>query len=802
MYLYPLDKSSSITLSNRSNFNLFSLSCEHSREGIIQNLLTDNLINKKTSIVLVPTLEQALYLKQLLAVIDLDSLSLIINNTKEIDEKDLAILRSAAKTTNEDHKVTQFEILENNIQNALQNLEESYGLLNKKIFGERSWRMLSSQKEHFHFHNEVNLVKRKIDVEKINFTQKEYWNIRGRIEEASNTYVNKFSILHKVDCLSPSIYKADNLDEKIVILEKLFNRGNGLLMAFGKLLETISSEIKQEGLEELEQLSAMHAAVNHSLVEYRKKSEIQQTETGITGKIKDVFSSKSDNKEFKALCQQVKFMHDEFAEAKYFELHITAKDINRLTEIDIKEITENAASALSNWEKQIRTYTDTKLKQLSPLNSEHQELRQLAISLSEFLSDLNTAKILKENIEDNTFSLYKKLDLLESTLDKMRTGFTILVDNEDYIEWQSMLAYCKVSTSQIIKGLIGLPTKNWTRIFDQIFISDLLERNQSPRLPKNEVQLEHIDDQATKYRALIKDAIRSKWSIEKRKKLSELKKENKELHNTLIKKNNALELSLTKIITQAPEVLSAMFPIIIVTESAISKVKPLYYKWSECISYNWSQLNSAGSIQIKSYSLKQTVIEESELTENHEKSVRSYFNSNHMDGVTIVGDQLGKIAKSFSQMDNAEKLTTARALSKTMLAANPNLRLFYLRNSCLISTLSDRENSRIVELLSDTGIKEVGHSYDLEETMIDMFVDTSKQCTVLTEDGLLNTSDIVIFDWQYHVVKNLKTLGCQVINMWTANMEDSLARLVDTLNPLLPAKDLDQTTKSLNPSLV
>lgn len=782
MYLYPLDKSSSISLSNRGNFNLFSLSCEHSRKGIIQNLLADNLINKKTSIVLVPTQEQAQYFKQLLTEISLDQLSIIIDHNKEIDEQDLALLRTSAKSSIEDHKVTQFEILENNIQNALKNLKESYELLNKKIFGERSWRMLSSQKEHFHFHNEVNLVKRKIDIEKLNFTQKEYWNIRGRIEEASNTYVNKFSILEKVDCLSPALYKAERLDEKISTLNKLSDKGNSLLMSFGKLLQSIGGEIKQEGLEELEQLSAMHAAVNHSYTEYKNKNVVKTSGNNLAGKIKDVFSSKSQDKEYTVLCQQVKFMCDEFAEAKYFELQVTPKDLNRLTEPDIREITENAALVLSKWEKHIRTYTETKLKQLSPLNSEHEELRQLDTSLSELLSEINTSEILAEQVEDNTFSLYKKLDLLETTLDKIRTGLTILLENEDYIEWQSMLAYCKESTSQIIKGLIGLPTKNWTRIFDQIFISDLLERNQSPRLPKNEVQLEHIDDQATKYRALIKDAIRSKWNIEKEEKLADLRKANKELHNTLVKKNNSIELSLTKLITQAPEALSALFPIMIVTEHAMAKVKPLYYKWSECISYNWSQLSTAGSLQIKGYSLKQTVIEEVELTENHEQSVRSYFNSNHMDGVTIVGDQLGKIAKPFSQMDNAEKITTARALSKTMLAANPNLRLFYLRNNCLISTLSDRENSRIVELLSDTGIKEVGHSYDLEETMIDMFVDTSKQCTVLTEDGLLNTSDIVVFDWQYHVVKNLKTLGCQVIHMWTANMEDSLATLVTTLN--------------------
>ena len=797
MYFNPLVKSSSSTLSKRGNFNLFSLSSQLSRTGVLQNLFVENLINKKTSVVLVPSMEQAQYLRQCLEEIDLASLSIIIDNDKELEGKDLALLRSAAKLTLTDHKITDYEILGSNMENALKNLSESYGLLNKKIFGERSWRTLSSQKEHFHFHNEVNLVKRKIDLEKISFTQKEYWNIRGRIEEASNTYVSKFGLLQKVDCLSPTLYKADHLDDKVVTLEKLLNKGNNLLMSFGDLIETLSNELKQQGLDELEQLSAMNAAVKHSLTEYTRRNKEKGQQTNIQGKLKSVFSAKSKVGDLTQLRQQVKFLSNEFIESKYFDLELPRVHNESFNEVDIQNIVDNADAVLSKWQIIIRTYTDTKLKQMSPLNSEHHDLKRLDKALSSYLQEINAAEILHEQVEDNTFSLYKKLDLLEATLEKMRTGFAILTENEDYIEWKSMLAYCKEGTHQIIQALVGLPIKYWTRIFDQVFIGDLLDRTLSPRLPKNEVQLEHIDELATEYRSLTIDAIKIKWNIEKEKKLAELKKENKQLYATLVKKNNAVDFSWPKIITRSPDIISALYPIMIVTERAITKIKPLYYKWSECISYNWAELSSPGSILLKSYSLKQTVIEDTDLTEDHKTRVRSYFNSDHILYAPIEGDKLGKVTKTFAQMDNIEKLSKARSLSRILLAANPNLRLFYLRNNSLISTLPDRENSRIVEQLSETGIKEVGPNHELEETMMDMFVDPNKQCVLLTEDGLLNTAEVAFFDWQYHVLKNVKALGCQIVNMWTTDMEASQANLLEAVTDKIITVD-DQI---LEPSL-
>ncbi len=794
MYLYPLDKVTHDILSKRSNFNLFSLSNESSRSGIIQNLLVENLLNKKTSIVLVPTLEQAQYVKQCLTEANLDQLSITISDKKEINDKDQAYLRSTAKTTRDNSNLTEFEILKTNANKAINNLKESYDLLNKKIFGERSWRALSSQKEHFNYHSEVNLVKRKIDINQIEFTQKEYWNIRGRVEEASNNYVSKFSILQKVDCLSPNLYKVDHLNDKVVKLEKLLNKGNNLLMSFGNLIEVISSNFKEQGLEELEQLSAMNAAVSHSLTEYIKRNAPDQTSKGLQGKLKKVFSQSSKATGITSLQQQVKFLYDEFSESKFFDLNIPQYQHDKINEAGIKEICDKATKILDNWQTHIQSYADTKLKQMSPLNSEHHELNRLDKALSDYLTEINAAEILNDVVEDNTFSLYKKLDLLETTLEKLRTGFAILTENEDYIEWMSMLAYCKTGTSSIIKALMGLPIMHWTRIFDQIFIGDLLDRNLSPRLPKNEVQLDHIDEISAQHRSLIKDAIKAKWNIEKEAALTQLKKENKQLYTTIVKKNNSLDLNWQKLITQAPETISALFPIMIVTEAAASTIKPLYYKWSECISYNWSQLDDPGLLQIKGFSLKQSVLEEATVSKDLERKLKSYFNSIHIEAKALVGDTLGEVRSTFSLMDNREKLSKAKSLSKILLNSNPNIRLFYLKNGCLISTLSDKDNSRIVELLAETGIKEVSQIHELEDTLNDMFVDTSKQCTILLEDGLLNTADIECFDWQYHTIKNLRTLGYQVINMWTADMPSSDKSLINTL---LSQKEEDLSSQEL-----
>jgi len=543
MFLNPLDKYSAHSLANRSNFNLFTLTDAVSRIGIIQNLIVDNLVNKKTSLVLVPNIDDAHYIKSCLSSAKVDQLCLLVTDNKSISEKDLATLRSVVKNNIPAGGIRDYEILNTNASKAIANLKESYDQLNRKIFGERSWRILSAHKEHFHFHNEVNLVKRKINIDEINFTQKEYWNIRGRIEEASHSYISKFDFLQRVDCLSPSIYQEDHIDSKDVHLEKLINKGDNLLLAFGKLIEVISAEYKREGLDEYEQLSAMNAAIDHSLNDYRSRNEEQQSTKGLQHKLKNVFSQKSKSNGIEQLRQQAKFIFSEFKESKYFSLDLDQPDFDEINDHSIKEITDRATAVLGNWQDYLQTYTDSKLKQLSPLNSENYELKNLDEKLKSFLSEVNDA--------DNTLSFYKKIDLLESILSKLKTGFAILTENEDYIQWRIMLAYCKQGTPKLIEALKSHPVKIWTGIFDQLFMGHLLDKNESPRLPKNISQLQHISDIIDETRNSEIAAITSKWQDEKMSKLNDLKKENKNLYNSIVKKRDIIDLSWSKLIKNA-----------------------------------------------------------------------------------------------------------------------------------------------------------------------------------------------------------------------------------------------------------
>lgn len=791
MYHNPLDKHSAEHLSNRSNFNLFSLVDEVSRVGIIQNLIVDNLINKKTSLVLVPNSIDAQYIQSCLSLAHLDHLSLLVTDNKKISEIDLAKLRSVIKNNSATKAGNDYEILKTNASKSITNLKESYDQLNKKIFGERSWRVLSAHKEHFHYHDEVTLVKRKINLDEITYTQKEYWNIRGRVLDASESYCNKFDFLEKVDCLSPLIYQEESIDSKVILLEKLINKGNNLLLAYGNLIADINSQYKQDGLDEFEQLSAMNAAIDHSLCDYTTRHDGTSTDTSLQGKFKSVFSQKSGPSEIVQLRQQAKFLYTEFKESKFFDLEIDQTDFDILNEHSIREIVDKAASVLSNWQHYISSYSDSKLKQLSPLNSENFELKNLVEKLKTFLTEVNDAEVLNEKVEDNTLSLYKKIDLLELTLEKLKRGFAILTENEDYIEWRIMLAFCNKGTSLLIEALKDHPVKIWTGIFDQLFIGHLLDKNESPRLPKNESQLEHIGEIIAQARSTAYDTIVSKHQIAKTQKLQELRKESKNLHTSIVKKKNALDTSWPKLISQAPDTISAIYPVIIVCQNAVKHIKPLYFKWSECISYNWTSYEDTGSMRIKSFSLRQTVLETEELSDEIDRKLKSYFNSNHIKGIELIGDKVGQVEAPLLQMDNVNKIRIAKAMSQNILGINPQVRLFYLRGGCIISCLADKENIRIVDLLKTSGIKEVGQMYKLGETIVDMLVDTSKQTIVLTEDGLLNTSTIEHFDWQYHNIKTLKTLGCNVVNMWTADIEQGHQTLLD----LVPAKVEDTTER-------
>jgi len=187
-------------------------------------------------------------------------------------------------------------------------------------------------------------------------------------------------------------------------------------------------------------------------------------------------------------------------------------------------------------------------------------------------------------------------------------------------------------------------------------------------------------------------------------------------------------------------------------------------------------------MRIKSFSLKQTVLEVNDKTENIVTKLKSYFNSNHIEGKTLEGNQLGTIQSALTGMDNSEKLRVAKAMSKNIIGINAKVRLFYLKGACIISSLSDKDNLRIVDLLSAYGIKEAGQQYTLEETIVDMLVDTSKKTYVVTEDGLINTEDIDMFDWQYYNIKVMQTLGCELINIWTASKEEAYQMLLDRIS--------------------
>lgn len=802
MYLNPLDSHSAHQISNRSNFNLFSIVNGVSRSGIIQNLIVDNLVNAKTSLVLVPNNHDALFIRSCLSEANLDHLCLLVTDNKTISAKDLAQLRSVVKDTDRSKGNNEFEILTANANKAITNLKESYDQLNKKIFGERSWRVLSAQKEHFHYYNEVNLVKRKIDIDEITFTQKEYWNIRGRIQEASNRYINKFDFLQKVDSLSPSIYQEDHIDDKVVALEKLINKGSHLLHNFGGLIENISNGYKQAGLEDYEQLSAMTAAADHSLSEYIRSSINGETSKGIQGKLKKVFAQTTGESDLTKLRQQVQFLHSEFSESTFFTLDVDKPDFDNLTEHSIKEIIERSTTVLANWQHYLRSYTQSKLKQLSPLNSENYELKTLDEKLGAYLKEVNDAQLLEDKVEDNTLSMYKKIDLLETILEKLRTGFAILTENEDYIEWRIMLAYCKSGTSNLITALKDHPVKAWTGIFDQLFIGNILDKNQSPRLPKNASQLQHICDIISESRSAMSNSIERKWQTQKKSQLVELKKENKNLHTSIAKKKEEIDMSWAQMISKSPNTIAAIYPVIIVCQDAVKNIKPLYYKWSECISYDWTSFSDTGSMRIKGFSLRQTVLETEALNEDVERKLKAYFNSNHIKGENLIGDQIGSVHQSMKELENAEKLRIAKAMSKNILSIDSTIRLFYLKGACIISCLSDKENIRVVDMLTQFGIKEVGQQYSLHETILDMLVDTSKVCYLLTEDGLINTAAIENFDWQYHNLKILDKLGCQIINVWTANAEEAYQSLLNKIRSQNPKTTALPDEKLSEPNLI
>ena len=137
--------------------------------------------------------------------------------------------------------------------------------------------------------------------------------------------------------------------------------------------------------------------------------------------------------------------------------------------------------------------------------------------------------------------------------------------------------------------------------------------------------------------------------------------------------------------------------------------------------------------------------------------------------------------KPLSDTSTLERLTIVKHLSTNLLSFGKNPTVFQLRNSSIISFSSDFVNEYLEDKLYKFGIKNILLDDSIYETLVATMHDVNRQVIILTEDLLFSLENYESFESQFMVLQQAMKSGCELKNIDSKELFDSLGLILNEL---------------------
>lgn len=427
-----------------------------------------------------------------------------------------------------------------------------------------------------------------------------------------------------------------------------------------------------------------------------------------------------------------------------------------LTEFDkqlnkLNSFFEKAEISLEKWFHAEKLKLKNQHKFFNKFNfTKNQSVTNLEKELVYVLDRLNAEGFFIDDREINTISIFKQVESVDNLILELASICDLIEHKSDFFEWQYFIDQQNDHGKKLFAVLKHLPPSTWPDAFTKWYYETWLRKNRNPFTARLETMIRQIYEFETDQISVASDAICRNQYHQSNVFNQQLKTSFQELYKVLYKNKTPDELVWRYFFEKYASPLSWYFNLIISSDDSFSDIPDGLYEHVFYIAYDNINPDVLGIA----------------------KTVHTYL---PLENGKTSQDELPltlptkQIAGSESENNPTVQLETAKYLTSLLTSCKPEVSVFQLKNSNIISCLSGEHNKNILSYNSHKGIKEILRPHAEEELILESCLEKDRKPFLLCENLLLQPSGINEIAWQYYVVSTFSKAGFTVLSLSTAD---------------------------------
>ena len=735
------------------------------------HLLYHNLDNFKKSVV-VCNQDQIEDLIKWLGKEKLSKYVLYIENNHHFNEKEQARLRIWAKKQKNVRPKSQFESLRTSLQLKEVQIKECVKHLQEKIFGDRNWLDLLDLSGYNELVHSAQMSHEPAP-DNFEFTEDEYWLIKGRIKQLKNGYEKEFTDLFSQFQFNPSTFQGE---EKII---QVIAQLNDFSSKTNENWHSLQGYVEKFRQKQFNQWNKKYLSLEQSLhelnlldSEYKNISEHNYGSRD-AGLSIPFYSTNKKSKDLDRVKSQLidgfSMLLDECISCGLISRSNDYPELTLNTPIDqISSYLSSIRKELSGFKNLINQEISKASNRLNKYNSTDKQLVEIEDHIETLIMEINESKIFRASIEENALSSVKKLGFLIQLHKQVSGARDLLIKKVQFGHWIQRLANMPEKVKLIFRMLGPIPSNQWLETFDTWYFKKAALNKLELSFLNLQKYSQEYHEILLKFRNSILNKFEESWLRKRTLAVERLARKDKKLYIQFFKKNTLPQISWDQILSGHFNFITDIYPIVVINQQVLNDFKvPGENLWDTGIQFPEEIIQEDGLTWL-TQSCNHTVSFVLKSAEGEtELQIEGKDLENDVPVIPLLPELVEFDKDKLSNSSN--RLLFAKIIAKHIVQLTQSCQIFQLRDQIIVSFLSKSKNKMFLKYLDGQGIKELNPNESIELTIQDSLIDVDRQLLVFTQFNLIDYKSFESFEWQTVILNYLKEYGATIHNLKSEN---------------------------------
>ncbi len=364
---------------------------------------------------------------------------------------------------------------------------------------------------------------------------------------------------------------------------------------------------------------------------------------------------------------------------------------------------------------------DDYIKRINAGNTSNPDLKLWGEKVEIIIQDINSKKVLKKNLENNTRNFYQFYVTLHHNHQKLNRALDFSKSYPDIMAWKAFSETLDPQTLQLIDAIKSLPAEHWIEDFDEAAHQLFFESWLNPALIDSEEVIKNAGDSQM-----------LKWLLVAESDVKRLKNQGGESEKespTLFTKVGKW-LHFSKAANEKEAVQPGIGQFIISLSEGMGNEISFRLKTEDGSSSDW------------------------------------FVDVEVIKGLTA----LSKIDKKIDEFVITDRFSVARTVAEVILALNCEIRVFQLKSANILCLLPKALSNALLRELDDLGIKEFQGRTSKQDALIESILETRRKQVLLLFNGLPVDLPSNGFEDQFLLLEKIQKLGFITHSIWASDI--------------------------------